>query len=359
MTVAPHTTSLTQLPSAFNEEALTLMQWLDALHTLMPPTQLTYWGAGAGHQALLNWAAIKAVGEVSLVEGHSHAFTSLSERWQKSHPHWQFHNEVMETGLDEEGIFYTASHQAESGLLSPETLTSLWPHIEPTHQQACEPVRVADWARQHWTLPGQWVVIDYFCDAGLLAAHAAAFRQVEVLKVRVSTLETVPEPITGQAWEPALKQAGYRVLKRAPERHPHIQQWLCIKQLDSDAVDAKESLANVKAELVEVKQQLEKTQAWLRDRRQQAREFEKNIASLKDSLEEANNEIKRMHEQSSQLDELKSSVSQLLLQLSEGFMVQSDQRRQAANALGQHITKMFKEVKLVKEQELTKEKDNL
>ncbi|GGW50393.1 hypothetical protein GCM10007158_09170 [Vreelandella hamiltonii] len=356
MTVAPHTTSLTQLPSAFNEEALTLMQWLDALHTLMPPTQLTYWGAGAGHQALLNWAAIKAVGEVSLVEGHSHAFTSLSERWQKSHPHWQFHNEVMETGLDEEGIFYTASHQTESGLLSPETLTSLWPHIEPTHQQACEPVRVADWAKQHWTLPGQWVVIDYFCDAGLLAAHAAAFRQVEVLKVRVSTLETVPEPITGQAWEPALKQAGYRVLKRATERHPHIEQWLCIKQQDSDVAAANESLANVQAELAEVKGKLEKTHTWFMNRKQQAMEFEQQVAVLESTLKATQEELAQARQQSAQLKLLKESLEQLSQQVSQGFTIQSEQRQQATNALGKHITQLLQSSQ---SQPPKEEKDNL
>ena len=356
MTVVTHSTQASSSQPALGFHALSLVQWLSALHGLQSPSQITLFGAGSGHSEVLAWAAEQSIEKVSLVEGSQQAFHQLSVRWQAVQPQWQLHNVVMEAGEEKAGVFYVASNTAESGLLSPAALTPLWPNIIEKESQTCEPVTMAEWAKMHWQSSGQWLFIDYFCDASLLTTYAAEFQKVDVLGVRISTHEAVPKSITAAAWELALKQAGFQILSRECERHPHIEQWLCVKRFECEAVEAKAALSKTKSELDDVKQKLENTQTWFKSCKHQAMEYEKKIVSLEALLESANKEMARIREQSSQLEEMKNSLNQLVIQVSEGFMVQSEQRRQAANALGQHVTKMFKGFNA---QESSKEKDNL
>ncbi|KAE8439010.1 hypothetical protein [Vreelandella piezotolerans] len=356
MSVASNSIQTPPSQPAHGQNSLTPVQWLSALHGIQPLSQLTLLGAGGGQDGVLIWAHGLAIEKVSLVEASQQQFQHLSAKWQAVQPEWQLHNVVMDAGFNKADAFYIASNSSESGFLAPKTLTHLWPNITEKESQPCEPVTMAEWAKMHWQSSGQWLFIDYFCDASLLTTYAAEFQNVDVLGVRISTHEALPKSITAAAWELALKQAGFQILSRECERHPHIEQWLCVKRFECEAVAAKAALSETKIELEDVKEKLENTQTWFKNRKHQAIEYEKKIVSLEASLESANKEIARIREQSSQFEEIKSSLNQLAIQVSEGFMVQSEQRRQAANALGQHVTKMFKESNA---QESSKEKDNL
>tara|TARA_E500000318_G_scaffold72745_1_gene67362 strand:- start:1221 stop:2291 length:1071 start_codon:yes stop_codon:yes gene_type:complete len=356
MSVASNSIQTNSSQPALGQHTLMLVQWLSALHSIKPLPQLTLLGAGNGYSEVLNWAAEHAIENVSLVEASQQLFNQLSAKWQAAQPQWKLHNVVMDAGFKKADEFYIASNSSESGFLAPKTLTHLWPNITEKESQTCESVTMAEWAKMHWQSSGQWLFIDYFCDASLLTTYAAEFQKVDVLGVRISTHEALPKSITAAAWELALKQAGFQILSRECERHPHIEQWLCVKRFECEAVEAKAALSKTKSELDDVKQKLENTQTWFKSCKHQAMEYEKKIVSLEALLESANKEMARIREQSSQLEEMKNSLNQLVIQVSEGFMVQSEQRRQAANALGQHVTKMFKGFNA---QESSKEKDNL
>lgn len=356
MTVAPHSMPSTSLQSALSQQPLFLAQWLSVIHGMLPLSQLTILGAGSGYSAVLSWAAEQAIESVSLVEANHQQFNQLSARWQATQPDWQLHNKVMEARASKADTFYVASNPAESGLLPPDALMALWPNIAEKESQPCEPVTIAAWAKEHWQSPGQWLFINYFCDAALLNQNKAKLAQVDVLMVRVSTEKALPESVTASAWEAALQQAGYRVVSRECERHPLIERWLCIKRLNREASTVKEDLTQTQAELAQVKEKLESTHTWFMNRKQQALEYEKQVATLESTLKATQEELAQTRKQAAQLKLLRESFDQLAQQITEGLTVQSEQRQQATNALGKHITQMLQPSQAQPPKE---EKDNL
>lgn len=356
MTVAPNSIQTPPSQPEHGNRLLTLVQWLSALHGIQALPQLTLLGAGSGQSEVLRWAEEHAIKKVSLVEASQKQFQLLSARWLAAQPQWQLHNMVMDAGFSKAGAFYIASNSAESSLLAPDALTHLWPNITEIESKPCEPVTIIEWANTQWQSAGQWLFIDYFCDASLLTTCAAVFKMVDVLGVRVSTHKEVPEAITAAKWESALKQAGFKVINRKSERHPSIERWLCIKQLDGESSVDTTELAQTKEELKQVKEKLENTHTWFMNRKQQALEYEKQMALLESTLKATQEELAHTRKQVKQMPLLKESLDQLSQQVADGLAVQSEQRRQATNALGKHITQMLQPSKV---QHQNEEKDNL
>jgi len=356
MTVLTHSTQASSSQPALGFHALSLVQWLSALHGLQSPSQITLFGAGSGHNEVLAWAAEQSIEKVSLVEGSQQAFHQLSVRWQAAQPQWKLHNVVMDAGVDKADTFYLASNSTESGLLAPLTLTPLWPNIAEKESQPCEPVSLTEWASTHWRSPGQWLFINYFCEVSLLVNQVAEFDKVDVLRLRVSTEKSVPQAITAAAWQPALKQAGFRIISRESERHPGIERWLCVKVLNSGSSAVKAELAQTKAEFEQVKEKLENTHNWFMNHKKQALEYEKQLAVTEDELKATKNELAQTRQQMEQIKLLRESVDQISQKITQGFTIQSEQRQQSTNALGKHITQMLQPSKVQTENE---EKDNL
>tara|TARA_B100000929_G_scaffold287045_1_gene273114 strand:- start:2010 stop:3008 length:999 start_codon:yes stop_codon:yes gene_type:complete len=332
------------------------MQWLSALYGIQPLSKLTLLGAGNGYSEVLFWAADHAIENVNLVEANQQPFHQLSSKWQASQPQWQLHNLVMDAGFNKADAFYVANNSAESGLLAPEALTSLWPNITEQESKPCEPFTLAEWASTHWQSAGQWLFIDYFCNASVLAKYVSEFEKVDVLRVRVSKEESVPKDITANTWELALTQAGFRVIFRECERHPHIERWLCFKKLKSESLVHEAELAQAKAELAQVKETLENTHAWSISRKQQALECEKKALMLEESLKVTQEQLAKARQQSTQINLLHELVKQMSQQMAVDFIVQSEQRQQATNALGKHITQLLQPSQMQPQHE---EKDNL
>ncbi|WP_404463355.1 hypothetical protein LG331_11890 [Vreelandella aquamarina] len=356
MTVAPNSIQTPPSQPEHGNSLLTLVKWLSALHGIQALPQLTLLGAGSGQSEVLRWAEEHAIKKVSLVEASQKQFKLLSATWQAAQPQWQLHNMVLDAGFNKTDAFYIASNIAESGLMAPETLTYLWPNITEKESQPCEPVTLAEWAKMHWQSSGQWLFIDYFCDASLLTAHADVFQAVDVLGVRISTQKGGPEAITAAKWESALKQAGFRVINRSFERHPGVERWLCIKQQDGASSANAAELVQTKEELKQVKEKLENTHTWFMNRKQQALEYEKQVALLESTLKATQEELAHTRQQAQQMPLLKEFLDQLAQQVTDGFAVQSEQRRLATNALGKHITQMLQPTKVQPQKE---EKDNL
>lgn len=356
MTDAPNSIQINSSQPALGQHTLMLVQWLSALHSIKPLPQLTLLGVGNGYSEVLNWAAEHAIENVSLVEASQQLFNQLSAKWQAAQPQWKLHNVVMDAGVDKADTFYLASNSTESGLLAPITFTPLWPNITEKESQPCEPVSLTEWASTHWRSPGQWLFINYFCEVSLLATQAAVFEKVDVLRLRVSTEKSVPQAITASEWEPALKQAGFRIISRESERHPGIERWLCVKDLNSESSADKAELAQTKAELEQVKEKLENTHNWFMNHKKQALEYEKQLAVTEDELKATKNELAQTRQQMAQIKLLRESVDQLSQKMTLGFTIQSEQRQQSTNALGKHITQMLQPSKVQTENE---EKDNL
>ena len=355
MTVAPNSIQTPPSQPEHGNCLLTLVQWLSALHGIQALSQLTLLGAGGVQSEVLIWAEEHSIEKVSLVEASQQQFQHLSAKWQAMKPQWQLHHQVMDAGFNKADEFYIASNSAESGFLAPKTLTHLWPNITEKESQPCEPVTIVEWTKTHWQSSGQWLFIDYFCNASLLTTYPAVFQAVDVLGVRISTQKGLPEAITASKWESALKQAGFKVINRKSERHPGIERWLCIKQPENSLSVGSKELAQAKEELKQVKEKLENTHTWFMNRKQQALEYEKQIVLLESTLKATQEELVHTRQQAQQVLQVKESLDQLTQQITEGLVVQSEQRRQATNALGKHITRMLQPSKVQPQNE---EKDN-
>ncbi|WP_447044883.1 hypothetical protein [Vreelandella sp. H-I2] len=325
-----------------------LTHWLTVLNQITPAQQLTILGAGNGNSALLQWASELALANVNLAEAGNKTYTQLKARWQPQAPRWQFHNVVIETGHNDK-TYYTVSNPSESGLIPPITLAPLWPNLTSLDEQPSDPRTLKAWATEHWQETGQWLVIDYFCDATLLSNNSAVFDAVEILVVRVSTEKNMPEGLNETAWQKALQNLGFRVVAREAERHPRVEQWLCIRQPHHE-------IATLQSELAEVKQKLEDTHTWFMNRKQQALSYEQQIVTLEQTLKATQEELAQARHQAAQLKLLKETLDQLDSHLAKGFSVQSEQRQQATNALGKHLTQLLQSSQAQQPQE---EKDNL
>lgn len=144
MTDAPHSFQTNFSQPALGPHTLMLVQWLSALHSIKPLSQLTLLGVGNGYSEVLTWAAEHAIENVSLVEASQQLFNQLSAKWQAAQPEWKLHNVVIDAGVDKADTFYLASNSTESGLLAPTTLTPLWPNIIEKESQPCEPVSLTE-----------------------------------------------------------------------------------------------------------------------------------------------------------------------------------------------------------------------
>ncbi|WP_404416378.1 hypothetical protein LG277_03310 [Vreelandella aquamarina] len=304
MTVATNAQPFITQPTTGNE-TLSQAQWLESLSRILPLSQLTVFGAGKGKSTVIDWAAANGVKNVSLIEGNKGQYEHLVTAWQASQPQWQLHNQVMQASTNQESTFYTASLPAESGVLAPGALNVLWPNISETQRHPCEPKGLSSWAATHWQNAGQWLFIDYFCEADLLNASQDAFKNVDVLMIRVSTADQMPKALTAKAWGATLEKAGFSVVHRESERHPHIEHWLCIrspektqnileqqlKATQKKLEAAEDNYLNIERRHREIEkasqecqQKLEETHGWFEGCKKKAEEGAKKIKTLQTEL---------------------------------------------------------------------------
>lgn len=355
MTVAPKSIQASSSKAVSGQDSLNLSQWLSALKFMLPFSQLTLLGAGRGYSEVLTWAAEHAIEKISLVEANPQRFRQLDARWKTAHQQWQLHNLVMDSGMNT-NTFFVASNSDESGLLNPEELTPLWPNITETEIQCCEPASIAEWSSTHWQNPGQWLFIEYFCNANLLTSYAAEFEKIDVLQVRVSTEKSLPKIVTARAWEAVLEKAGFRIISRECERSPHVERWLCIKQHNREVEAVKNLLNETQARLAQATKSLERSHNQIIDYEERAKSLKNKIASLENDFASVEKEMIELRQHSSQWRMTRESLDKISQQITENFAIQSIERRQTANALGQHVTKISKELKL---KESLKKKDSL
>ncbi|NOG31620.1 hypothetical protein HLB35_07285 [Halomonas sp. TBZ9] len=349
MTVATNAQPFISQPTTGNE-TLSQAQWLEALGRVLPLSQLTVFGAGKGKSTAIEWAAANGVKNVCLIEGNKDQYEHLVAVWQALHPEWQLHNQVMQASANQANTFYTASLPAESGVLAPDALNVLWPNISETQRQPCEPKSLSSWAATHWKSAGQWVFIDYFCEADLLNACQDAFKNVDVLMIRVSTAEQSPKALSAKAWTTALEKTGFSVVHRKEERHPHIEHWLCIRSPSEERRILKQQLEEIyQQDKQQAQQQLEDKQAQLTRQQAQFKQLSEERDTLKNRLNKAL-KASQQHQQAQKetAEKLEQANQQLKttqqkLEAAEGNYQQAEKQRQEIEKAHQELQHKLEE----------------
>src|SRR5690606_16648283 len=119
-------------------------------------------------------------------------------------------------------IFHRASNPAESGLLKPESLQPLWPHLGTEQTIDIEdPVTLDELTKQ---AAGEinWLILDCLPAATLLQGGAKLLPQLDVALVRVA--QDLPAELKAdqQAADELLRAAGLRCIHTESERHPAL-----------------------------------------------------------------------------------------------------------------------------------------
>lgn len=180
-------------------------------------------------------------------------------------------------------------------------------------------------------------------------AEQSARKQLEQLKQQLAEKEKQQQ----QQEENLAKQAEQlKALAEEKEQQKIREQNLHaeIKELHQKAQDltkAREALAEEQGAHQQTTKALEDHKQWFRSRKVQAEELQAENAQLKTELEQLKTVLEATKQEKQQLLQSQTTgqnaLSQLEQKMEHLFSQQASQLQQAANALGQHVTRSFKD----------------
>lgn len=238
--------------------------WFDHLRILCPPTGVVLVGAGTGTsdwvQRLVQWETPN----VTLIEADDAQFQHL-QRSVPQNQDWRLRKQVI--ARDTETVnYHQASNVAESGLLEPETLRSLWPNIKTRQNQSREAVALSE-LLQDTDAPANWLLVDCLPALAIIQGATNRLDTLDVIAARVLLDETaLPDGMASQSkLQSFLESLGFRCVAIEAGRHPAIGHVLFVRdtaaqaqQLQQQFAHQAETLAQAKAAAAEREQQIER-----------------------------------------------------------------------------------------------------
>jgi FkbM family methyltransferase len=216
--------------------------WLDHLRMLLPPNGVMLVGAGIGTgewvQRLHEWD----IPNVTLVEADDVQFRHL-QRAIPEREDWQLLKQVI--ARDAETVtYFLASNAAESGLLEPESLRSLWPNIKTRQEQTRQAIALAELLQDAAT-PANWLLVDCLPALPIILGAADQLDTLDVIAVRI--LFDEPALFDGMASLGALQSYlgdhGYRLLTTETSRHPVLGHALFVRDTAAQASHLQQQLS--------------------------------------------------------------------------------------------------------------------
>lgn len=216
--------------------------WLQLLSQLAPPAGVLLVGAGNGVGPWVQLLQILAVPSVTLVEADDNQFEHL----QRSVPQrdgWRLRKQVVGPRTDTV-TYHQASNAAESGLLEPESLRSLWPNLKTTHKQTRQAITLAD-LQDDADTPANWLLLDCLPALPILQGAAQQLAAFDVITLRVLLAEdAVPGSAAGaDEVQATLQEQGFRCLALEASRHPAVGHALFVRDTAKQAQQREEQLA--------------------------------------------------------------------------------------------------------------------
>ncbi|CAK0757786.1 hypothetical protein CCP3SC15_2310003 [Gammaproteobacteria bacterium] len=225
-----------------------ITSWLYYLREFLPLRGILLVGAGAGNGDWVQLFNAWETPNTTLIEADESQYQRLlcavSQRKD-----WQFLNEVI-AGRVETVTYHQASNNAESSLVEPLALRSLWPNIETRQKQTRQAITLADVTRET-EQAANWLVIDCLPSLPILQGAAEALMGFDFIAVRVLLKEILPEGQTDPGnLTSYFNTWGYRCIATIPERHPALGHMLYVRDIQAMAQqlqETKQLLAQSKA----------------------------------------------------------------------------------------------------------------
>lgn len=196
--------------------------WLDVLRAVMPPRGVLVVGAGTGNGPWVQWLQHRGIRPVWLVEGDKAQYQYL-ERRLLSNEGWVLRHDVVAETTDAV-VFHHASNPAESGLLAPEQLRNLWPHLELINTEEIEVAKTLKTLFVETKGDINWLVLDCLPATVLLMGAGQLLANTDVVVVRIVSDEQLSTElgVHHDAADALLCEAGLTCVHLIPQRHPAL-----------------------------------------------------------------------------------------------------------------------------------------
>jgi len=312
-------------------------QIIATLQKIMPPDAVIDIGIGAGlgemHQ-WRNWHVPLAL----LIDANLHRVQWTKELIEKNNG-WQLDTSLL-SGANTEQDFFMFSNEAESGLLTIDTLQMLWPNMKLTEFQTTETQRLEDILsatslqdlREAACL---WSIVDCLPALPILKGTGAELEKWSVLWVRVildDVLEKSHQDSHVIAITVLLESLGYRCIEIVEENNPTIGRALFVRDWHGQYVNQLLGDRTVQLKQLDAYEKQVKTlSATHADQLKQLDTYEKQVKTL--SATYAN--------QSKQIENYKKQIANLQQQQQE-----QDYRQQL---LDEEFVKAEAQVELIKD----------
>lgn len=211
-------------------QALPWPAWLDVLSAVFPPRGTVVVGAGAGNGPWVQWLRSRRASPVWLVEGDEAQYQHLLRHLPEGCD-WTPRRDVV-APAPAPTLFYRASNPAENGLIPPERLRTLWPHLAEEGVVEVEAPVTLEALLAEAGDEANWLVLDCLPAAQLLQGGAARLGQLDVALVRVAAGENagLDRAARHDAVDELLATAGLVCVHTRTERHPALAHALYVRE---------------------------------------------------------------------------------------------------------------------------------
>jgi FkbM family methyltransferase len=302
-----HTTAITSETPYTEPVQQAILPWLDMLRQLYPPSALLLVGAGNGRSPWVQYLMAANYDNVTLVEAEETAANHLKVV-TRPYPTWRVQPKLVASN-NALTTFYTASLPAESSLLAPETLRSLWPHITTLRRQTRQATTLAK-LQQDSEMPANWLLVDCLPAVSILQGDTLQLAAFDVVALR--TLLNSTNSDTGDSdkdtqsssinkLQADLQTFGFRCLAIETSRHPFIGHALFVRDTVAQARQLQRQL--------DQQAQIQKEQASLAE--QKKSEIDTVVRALTEQKNLTKNGISQIQQLSRENNELRMQAEQL------------------------------------------------
>ena len=324
-------------------QVLPLAAWLEVIDTLYPAHGAIVVGAGTGNGVWVQWLRRHQKPHVWLVEADESQCRHLLHHVPDD-GNWTVRCNVV-ADTPQPVIFYRASNPAESGLIPPQHLHALWPHLAET--AVLESANAAT-LNDLLTEAGQhlnWLFVDCLPAGRILQGAGDTLDQLNVICVRVIAngyAQDVDKYAQQTHVDTYLRARGFVCAQAQSERHPGLVQAIYVRDPAAWRGQLAERGREIEA-LAEQLQGLQRDKAALAEQVAQAQALAQERAQ---AIEAANVALQQLQSEKAALDGQLAQIEQQVAALAQARDEQA-QRRQAAE---QGLAERQREIEAMAEQ---------
>ena len=233
---------------------------------------------------------------------------------------WRLHKQLL-AGMDGTVVFHQASNSAESGLLAPENLLSLWPNIKTHHKEARQAITLASLLQDEDNC-ANWLMVDCLPALPIVQGAGGQLDRFDVIAVRVVFDDEAPDVSVASRsqLDSYLNSCGYRCIAAEPGRHPAVGHALYVR-------DTQALICRLHQQQVQQRQtcQLE------------IQELNRANNTAEQLAKELHQEISKLTEAQQAVEKLAAARQQQIDQLEQDNATQARQLRKACEELSNVI----------------------